>query len=218
MRKISETLVSCIFLSGCVAIPHPVSPDVTIADQYQIRNNPILALRTSDLADDFSQKLAESSESIEIVDIEKIRAVTLLDEISNFETLIKPEVRRQLTEHFDLSYVVILSKLHYVVSEGEGFYIPLVIGAGKNEEFAELSSIIIDVLTGETVCKAQSVAKGTEHAATYVVIVVGNIPLVRSSAIKGLAKETAKVIDSLAKSKTVRIAVIIAESEIQDSH
>jgi len=82
------------------------------------------------------------------------------------------------------------------------------------EEVSKISSVIIDLKTRETVRQVSSEAHATGVVVIYVVIVAGNVPLTSSSAIKGLAKETGRVIDELAGSEKVPIAVIAAESTL----
>jgi len=209
VQRIAGFVVGCSLLVGCVALPHPVTPHITVDHQLEVFDNVLLSPDTDDTAKDFSEQVVDSNENIEIVDITKLRDIAFSDDGWDLATLLEPVTRQRLTQELDLQYVVILGDLQVThKTDEDSFYIPFVVGAVSGEEISSLSAIIVDVEAGKAVCRIDSVAQSTQRLFIYVIVAAGNMPLTRSSAIKGLAKEIAKLIDDMRTSETVRIAVI----------
>lgn len=214
MQRIAGYLVVCSLLTGCVALPHPVTPDVSATHQVEVFHSVQLSPEANDTSTDFSKQVADLSDNIEIVDVTRLRDIAFADEDWNLDELMQPATRQRIMEELDLQYVVILGELKRTYNDDEGsFYIPFVVGAVAGEELSSLSAIIVDLKEGEAISKIDSVAHSTQRLFIYVIVAVGNMPLTRSSAIKGLAEETARIFDDIAESKTLRIAVINERQE-----
>ena len=211
MPRIAGLVVACSLLVGCVALPHPVTPNITVNSQLEVLENIPLSPDTDDMAKDFSERVVDSNENIEIVDINRLGDLAFSDGAWNLATLLQPVTRQRLLQELGLRYVVILGDLQVShETDEDSFYIPFVVGAVSGENVSSLSAIIIDVEAGKAVCRIDSVARSTQRLFIYVIVAAGNMPLTRSSAIKGLANEAAKLIDDMETSETVRIAVMTA--------
>ncbi|MEN8207270.1 MAG: tetratricopeptide repeat protein [Pseudomonadota bacterium] len=215
----TSRLVAVILIlsaAGCLPAPYPVSPDVTVNEQVEQIDDIILTLDPSELLEKISRVITDSHKNIEII-----------DEVTFWDTaypeggwkrgqLLEPDTRKRISTQLDVRYLVVVGPEELFLSEGKGFGIPPVFSVGSAKKVSNISAVIIDMRSGETVCQISSEAHGTSHGAFWVVIFAATIPLTESSAINGLAKETGRVIDELAGSERVRIAVIAAESTFRE--
>ena len=220
-REIRSSDVLGVFMltlsvTGCLAVPHPVSPDVTLNENPVLTNDIILSLGPRELLEDFTNHISGTYENIEVVDGMLFRETAFPDGGWKLSQLLEPDTCSRVSIQLDIDYLVIVGQEELSFGEEKGGYFPLLYGAMWQEKVSKISSVILDMKTRETVRQISSEAHATEMAVIYVVIVAGNVPLTSSSAIKGLAKDTGRVIDELVKSEKVRIAVIAAESTLHE--
>jgi TPR repeat protein len=201
-------------ISGCLAVPYMVTPDVTITNEIDLVKGITLTLDPQELLEKFSNKIADSHKNIEIVDEVLFTETAFTEGAWNLAQLLEPNTSERLSKELGVHYLVIVGK-HELTREDIGeFFIPPITGAASELAVSRISAVIIDLETREVVCQINSEAQGKEQAAFYIVIVAGTIPLTYASAIKGLASETGKTIDELVGSGNTKIAILATETSL----
>jgi TPR repeat protein len=214
----SRLIAAILILSaaGCLPLPHPVSPDVTVNKQVEQIDDVILTIDPSELVEKITRVITDSHKNIEIVDEATFWDAAYPKGGWKRGQLLEHDTRKRISTQLDVRYLVVVGPEEHVISDGKDFFIPPVFGIFSEEQVSNISAVIIDMRSGETVRQISSKAHGTSRGAFWVVIVAATMPLTESSAIKGLAKETGRVIDELSGSGKVRIAVIAAESTFRE--
>jgi hypothetical protein len=207
-------LIFSLSAASCIPVPYPVTPEVAISEKPVLANDILLSVGPRELLESISREIKASHENIEIIDGELFRDTAFPEGGWRLGQLLEPSTCNRVQQQLNIDYLVIVGPEKLILSDDKFFYIPFLIGAGSEDKVSRISSVILDMKTGEMVCQISSEAHGTERAAIYIVIVAGTIALTSSSAIKGLAREVGRVINNLSKSEKIRIAVIAAESEL----
>lgn len=214
----SRLIAAILILSaaGCLPAPYPVSPDIAVNEQVEQLDDAILTIGPSELVEKITRVITDSHKNIEIIDEATFWDAAYPKGDWKRGQLLEPDTRKLISTQLDVRYLVIVVPEEHVISDKKDFVIPPVFMIFSEEWVSSISTVIIDMRSGETVRQITSKAHGTSHGAFWVVIVAATIPLTVSSAIKGLAKETGRVVDELAGSEKVRIAVIAAESTFRE--
>jgi hypothetical protein len=217
--RITKLIVVALILSisGCLPLPYYVSPDVTINEQDELLDDGItLTIAPRELLEKISKVITDSHENIEIVDGLVFRDTAFPEGGWKLSQLLDPVTRKRISTQLDVRYLVIVGRNELLRSGGEyKMILPGVLGAASAEKVSTISAAIIDIMTGETECQVSSVARGTERAAHWVIIVAGTIPLTSASAIKALAREIGRKINNLAGPEKTRIAILATENKLQ---
>ena len=128
----------------------------------------------------------------------------------------KPENCRRINKELDVDYLVLVSTKGVIVGEEEGFFIPLLVGAMVADEEITVDAMLLYLKTGKSVCQISSEAHGKEKLFYWVIVVIGTGPFTESSAITDLGEEMANVIRKHAKTDKVRIAIMAAETIMEE--
>ena len=96
MQRIAGYLVVCSLLTGCVALPHPVTPEVSVTHQLEVLDGVQLSPEANDTSKDFSKRVADLSDNIEIVDATRLRDIAFADNEWNLAVLLQPATRQRI--------------------------------------------------------------------------------------------------------------------------
>jgi hypothetical protein len=206
----STIVVAIVFLTsvaGCV--PYPVWPDVSTSTTASIDDELLLTLAPREYLEDFSEKIIRSYKNIEVVDGMLFRDTAFPDGGWELQQFLEPKNYSRVRSVLDLDYVVILGEEELVLGDVEGIFIPF-FGAGAQKKESRVSAAIFDLTSGKFERQINVEAVGHEGGFFLVIVGGGAKALTESSAIKGLAKETGRVIGELVGSEKTRIAVIAA--------
>ena len=210
--KILASIVLVLSVVNCVYIPYPVPADVKYIENASFPEDAILTIGPRDLLADVAEAITETDDNIVVIDGELFRDTAFPEGDWTLNKMLKPETCSRINEELDVDYLVLVSTKGVIAGEGEGFYIPLLIGANISDEEMTVDAMLLDLKTGKSVCQISSEAHGKEKFFIWIIVVVGTGPVTESSAITGLGEEIANVIRKHAKSDKVSIAIMAAET------
>lgn len=199
-------------LTGC--IPYPVSPEASISTNVAINQELLLTLSPREYLEDFAEEITRIHDNIEVVDGFLFRDTAFPGGGWKLKKLLEPDSCSRVKAALDLDYVVILGQEETLQGDVKGIFIPF-FGAGTQELESRVSAAVLDITSGNFECQINVEAEGHAGGVFFVIVGGGAQPLTKSSAIAGLAKETGHVIDKLAGSKNIRIAVIAAAAPLR---
>ena len=213
----SKILVSVILILStvsCIYIPYPVPADVKYVENV-LPEDAILTLGPRDLLADMAESITETDSNIVVIDGELFRDTAFPEGDWSLRKMLKPETCNRINEKLDVDYLVLVSTKGVIAGEGEGFFVPLLVGAMTVDKEMTVDAMLLDLKTGKSVCQISSEAHGTEKIFVWVIVVVATGPLTDSSAITVLGEEIANEIRKHAKSDTVSIAIMATETIIE---
>jgi len=214
--KIPASIVLTLSTVSCVYIPYPVPADVKYIENASFPEDTILTIAPRDLLADVAESITETDDNIVVIDGELFRDTAFPEGDWLLRKMLKPETCSRINEKLDVDYLVLVSTKGVIAGEGEGFFVPLLVGAMVSDEETTVDAMLLDLKTGKSVCQISSKAHGKEKVFYWVIVVVGTGPLTESSAITVLGEEIANVIRKHAKSDTVNIAIMAAETIIEE--
>lgn len=203
-------------VASCIYIPYPVPADVKYVEKALFPEDAIVTIAPRDLLADVAESITERDENIAVIDGELFRDTAFPEGDWTLKKMLEAETCRRINEELDVDYLVLVSTKGVIVGEEEGFFVPLLIGAMTVDKEMTVDAILLDLKTGKSVCQIRSEAHGTEKMFYWVIVVAATGPFTDSSAITGLGEEIAKVIRGRAKSEKVHIAIMAAESIIEE--
>ena len=199
-------------LSGCV--PYPVSPESDISNHTLVDQELLLTLAPREYLEDFTEEITRNYENIEVVDGMLFRDSAFPEGEWKLKQFIEPKNYSRVKAALVLDYVVILGQEELLLGEVEGIFIPF-FGAGAQKKESKVSAVVFDITSGEFVRQINVQAEGHVGGIFVAVIGGGAEASTRSSAVKGLAKETGRVIGELVGPEKARIAVIAATAPFE---
>lgn len=201
-----------LLVTGCgVAVPTPPTVDVVHSQPVRIYKRAVISVGPRRLLDDLATEIVREYGEIEIVDGLLFRDTAFPEGGWKLETLLQPDVSRQVSEELDVDYLILTGELKLDEGEEEGFLVPLLAGAMSVESESAISAVIMDLRSGELVTRVTCKARGTTRLVYYVIFVAGNAPMIDSGATKGLAREIGKVVTDLSPTGTPRVAILALE-------
>ena len=210
-------LTLSLILVGCGAgVPSKASVNVRRIDDGRVDQAVVVTLGPRRLLEKISKEIIDNNGKIEIVDSLLFRDTAFPEGDWSLQRLLEPEVHSQVAGALNVDYLILVGSSESTSGEGEGFILPMVVGAGSWEESTKISAVIIELKRGGVVTQIESIGSGTGHLLHYVIFVVGNEPQTATGAIDGLAKEIGNVLVGINQSKRIRIAVMAIEPMDKD--
>jgi len=201
-----------LILVGCgVGVPSKASFNVRRIDNGGVDQGVMVTLGPRKLLEKLSKEIVNNNKKIEIVDGLLFRDTAFPEGDWSLERVLEPKVRSRVSDALNVDYLILLGSPESASGKGEGFFIPMAIGAGSGESSTKISAVIIDLKKGGVVTQIESVGSGTGLFLYYVIFIVASEPQTETGAIEGLAMEIGDVLVENTQSKRIRIAVMAME-------
>jgi hypothetical protein len=200
-----------MLIGGCIVIPHPVTPNVERVDQVAVSSDVYITVGPRKLLEKVSSQIEKNSDNIEVIDPLVFRDAAFPDGGWSLNELLSSPRCIEITERLNVDYLILVGMRATEEGDLDGFFIPLVAGAGSIPEESSLSALVIDLRRQSIVCEFVATAESTGRMLYYVIVVVGTNPMTESAVIKGIADGISKELSQLGSGEVVRIAVLAAE-------
>jgi hypothetical protein len=212
-------LLICAVLTGCIAVPHPVEPEITESDTVVLPAEDILlTVGPRNFLELMQAALLEIDPGLEVVDGFRFRDAAFPEGGWKLAQLLISDTRERLRRDLPVDYLLLFSPMQFEDKGVEGpntltLGIPVPAGVGQVDEESTLSGVIIDLSTGRLVSQVDVTAAGSTSFAIWIILAVGTYPETGKSAMKGMARALATEIRGHSKDAHPRVVLMAAEAE-----
>lgn len=205
-------------LSGCIAVPHDVDPEIAKSAEAVLPAEEILlTVGPRQFLDTMQEALQDVDPDLDIVEGMTFRDTAFPNGGWTLAEMLTPAGRERVRRELAMDYLLLFGPLQYESGDLEGpntlaIGMPVAAGFGQVDEESTLSGLIVDLSDGTVVSQVDVTATGSTSFAVWIIVAVGTYAETGESAVHGMASALATEIRGHSDKPQPRIALLAAEA------
>ncbi len=217
MKKMPVTIAFMMaigLLTGCVIVPHPVTPNTERAEEIPLADDILVSVGPRRFLEKITDKVSKRRKDITVVDALTFRDAAFPDGGWQLTDLLESGNAARVASELDVQFLILIGAGNIEkLGEDKGLYVPGLIGLQYAEETSELSALVIDLPNAQPVAQYRIEASGKLGMANWVIFFAIKDPMTEAAVLRGLMDALDKSVAVQTGRDKTRIAILAAEAD-----